>query len=93
MKRLNLLPTSESLVAQKTTKFLAGVLILLIAFNLGWIITLVRICSDLAIVKNLDQVIVNLNLLLIVGNSSILLLFLGYVFFVRIMRGILGRKA
>ncbi len=54
-------------------------LILLITFNVGWLLILVNISSRLALVKNLGKTILNLELLLFLGNLGIIMLSLGFI--------------
>lgn len=74
------------------TNFVTTILVLLITFNIGWLLMFIRISTRIAVVKNLNKTIFNLESLLLLGNLGILILFIGCVVAMRNLRAILGQK-
>lgn len=92
MHKSNLYESSFNLVSNSLTNFVTTILILLITFNLGWLMMFVRVSTRLAVVVNLHKTIFNLQSLLLLGNLSLFLIFMSYVVGIRSMRSILGRR-
>lgn len=92
MHKSNLYESSFNLVSNSLTNFVTTILILLITFNLGWLMIFVRVSTRLAVVVNLHKTIFNLQSLLLFGNLSLLLIFISYVLGIRSLRSILGRR-
>ena len=79
MAQLNSPRTLVNIFENKVTSFLTTVLALLITFNLGWLLTFIRISSQINTIKNQGKAIFNLELLLLVGNFSIIILLVGFI--------------
>ena len=79
MLKLSVHKPLVNVIGNKVTSFLTAALALLITFNLGWLLTFIRISSQLNTIKNQGKAIFNLELLLLVGNFSIIILFVGFI--------------
>ncbi len=58
---------------------LTATLILLITFNLSWLLMLVKLSSRLTTIKNISKIIFNLESLLLLGNFSLIILSIAFV--------------
>lgn len=95
MKEMDKFSTSKSSVDANyrgIINFIAGTLILLVAFNLSWLIMFVRLYNRLSIVKDLNKVLFNYESWLLIGNLSIVILLIAYALGVKSIKEILGRK-
>ena len=59
-----------------TLHLISTALVLLITFNISWCLMFVRLAFRMTLVKNVGKTLLNLDLLLLVGNLSIVALFI-----------------
>ena len=79
MGKFNFYKSLTNVVKNSVITLLTTTLILLITFNLDWLLIVARIFSRLSFMKNLGKTIFNLESLLLVGNLSTIILFIGFV--------------
>ena len=58
---------------------LTATLILLITLNISWLLMLVKLSSRLTTIKNISKILFNLESLLLLGNFSLIILSIGFV--------------
>ena len=92
MDKFSFSKSSVDLDYNNFVKFTTTILILLITFNLGWLVMLLRLYTRFNIVKNLNKILFNFDSFLLLGNLSILILFIIYALSIRSIKDILGRK-
>lgn len=93
MDKFRLSKSSLNFVNASLVNFISTILILLITFNLGWLIMFIRLYSQLALIKNLNKTIFNFESILLLGNLSIFVLFIAYALTVKSLRSILGNRS
>ena len=72
--------------------FVTAILVLLITFNLGWLVMFIRLYSRWTVIRNLNRTLFNFESFLLLGNLGIFILFIAYALGIRSLRDILGRK-
>ena len=92
MHKVNLFRSSVDLVSNRFIGFIATILTILIIFNLGWLIMLVKLCTRLSVAANLNKTIFYFDSILLLGNLGILLLFFGYALGIRSLKAVFGKK-
>ena len=92
MHKFSFSRSSSNIFSNSLINFAITILVLLIAFNLGWLIAFVQLYAQPKIVGNLDKIIFHLQSILLLGNLSILLLFIGYIGIVKYVKSILGKR-
>ncbi|MEM7759172.1 MAG: hypothetical protein AAF298_13755 [Cyanobacteria bacterium P01_A01_bin.40] len=92
MDKFSLSKSSVDDTDKSFANFITTVLILLITFNFGWLLMFIRLYNRLAVVRNLNKTLFNLESLLLLGNLSMFLLFVAYALGTRSLREILGRR-
>ena len=91
--KYSLSKSSANLAKTSLINFTTTVLILLITFNLSWLVMFVRLYSRLTVVRNLNRTLFNFESLLLLGNFGFFILFIAYVLGTKSLRDILGKKA
>ncbi len=79
MIKLKLYQPFSRILNNSLISLLTNSLVLLIIFNLGWLLMLLRLSLRLTEIKNLGKTIFNLESLLIIGNLAIIILVIGFV--------------
>lgn len=92
MDNYSLSKSSGEIAKKGSIKFLSTILVLLITFNFSWLLFLVKAHFTFNNIRSINRTLLNLESLLIFGNSTILVLFFAYVFCIRRLRSILSQK-
>ena len=79
------------LINKNFTGLLTIVLVVLFAFNLGWLISLIRLYNRFKIVADFDKSLFGFESILLLGNLGILIVFVAYLSIFKILRSIIGR--
>ncbi len=77
MIKLDFYRSSANVLGKSLISLLIATLVLLITFNLGWLLMFVRISSRLSTMKYIGTTILNLESFLILGNFIIIVGFIG----------------
>ena len=92
MDKFRLSKSSVNWFDSSSINSIATILVLLIAFNIGWLVMFLRVCSQLAVIQSLNQTLFNFESFLLLGNLSIFSLFIAYVLAIKSLREISGRR-
>ena len=92
MHKLSLSKSSVNLVGNKFANLATTILVLPITLNLAWLLMLIRISSRLAVIRNFKKIIFNMESLLLIGNLSLLILFIACVLAMRSLKSFLGKR-
>ncbi len=87
MLKLNRYRPLPDLVSNGIISLLTDTLVLLISYNLGWVLILVRISSRLTAIKKFGQLISNLQLLLLIANVVIVMWLIEFALVVKRFKG------
>lgn len=87
MLKLNRYRPLSDLVSNGIISLLTDTLVLLISYNLGWVLILVRISSRLTAIKKFGQLISNLQLLLLIANVVIVMWLIEFALVVKRFKG------
>ncbi len=94
MHKLSLSKSSVNLVGNKFANLATTILVLPITLNLAWLLMFIRISisSRLAVIRNFKKIIFNMESLLLIGNLSLLILFIACVLAMRSLKSFLGKR-
>lgn len=87
MLKLNRYRPLPDLVSNGIISLLTDTLVLLISYNLGWVLILVRISSRLTTIKKFGKLISNLQLLLLIANVVIVMWLIEFALVVKRFKG------
>lgn len=91
MLKLNSHNSYFNLVGNNSIAWLSTALVLLISFNLSWLLIFIRISSRLAVVKNMNRIFLDLELLLLVGSLLIIVLVVGLALIFKNLKLFIGK--
>lgn len=92
MDKFSLSKPSVDLVHNSFLRLFTTIAIILITFNLGWFTMLIGLYNRFGTVRNINKIIFNLDSFLLLGNLSILLLFIIYALSIRSLKDIWSIK-
>ena len=91
MLKTNFYKYPYSLIDKNIIKIIAFTLSMLITFNLGWLISFIRLFSQLKAVIILNKILFYFVTILLLGNLLILAIFIAYIASIKILRSLIGR--
>lgn len=91
MYKLSFYRSSVSLISKGFINFAAAILVLLITFNLGWLIAFIRLYTQVKTFVNINKILFNLEAILLLGNLSILTLFVICILSIKSLRAIMSK--
>ena len=92
MNKFILSKSPIDLTCNSLISLVIAVLILLVVFNLGWLLMFVRLYTRSNVVINSNRTILNFESLLLLGNSGIVVLFIAYAWIIKNLREFLGKQ-
>ena len=91
MNKFSLSKSPINLACNNLLSLAIIVLILLVTFNLGWLLMLINLYTRSNIVINTNKTILNFESFLLFGNLGILLLFIAYAWGMKNLRDFLDK--
>lgn len=93
MNKFGLYKSPIDLACNSSMNLAITVLIVLVTFNLGWLLMFISLCNRSNVVILNTTTILNLESLLLLGNLSIPILFIACAWRIRNLRESLARKS
>ncbi len=91
MYKLSFYSSSSSLISKRFINFITAILVILITFNLGWLIAFVRLYTQVKTFVNINRILFNLESILLLGNLGIMTLFIIYILSIKSLRSIISK--